>query len=292
MKKVYLETPEAVIKALKAGKVIKDENNYNFKIVDGFIVTTDENEFFVGDSIYSDCKPYILEEEPLKIEVGKWYEMRNHNVARCYNAEGDRCWFSIDNGGVFKTDSEGYFKVDRKYIEDQTGISKEDQIQSDSILAELDVLEVNVIDENSIRVRLSTMEKLLVSDAVTIVESAKKKVSKVEKRSAAEGKKIGIINRLKSNLLELEPNDSVRCMYAGWIDVVYDKGICKKSQLEIFINDINKYTDNPNVKIEIIKIATTLGYRSAEWAINKYNPSSKIGTEQKSSVSVNSDLSF
>lgn len=191
-----------------------------------------------------------------------------------------------------KFDSEGYFKVDRRYIEDQTGISKEDQLQSDSILSELDVLEVSIIDENSIRVRLSTMEKLLISDAVTVVENAKKKVSKIEKRSAAEGKKIGIINRLKSNLLELEPNDSVRSMYAGWIDVVYDKGICKRSQLEIFINDINKYTDNPNIKIEIIKIATTLGYRNAEWAINKFNPSSKIGTEQRSSVSVNSDISF
>ena len=29
MKKVYLETPEAVIKALKEGKVIKDDNGYS-----------------------------------------------------------------------------------------------------------------------------------------------------------------------------------------------------------------------------------------------------------------------
>ena len=191
-----------------------------------------------------------------------------------------------------KFDNEGYFKVDRKYIEEQTGISKEDQIQSDSILAELDVLEVNVIDENLIRVRLSTMEKLLISDAVAVVEKAKKKVNKVEKRSAAEGKRIGIINRLKLDLLELEPNESIRSAYAGWIDVVYDKGICKKSQVEIFINDINKYTDNPKTKIEIINLATTLGYRSAEWAINKYSPSSNIGVDQKTSSGVNSDISF
>ena len=114
MKKVYLETPEAVIKALKEGKEIKDQYNNNFKIVDGFIVATYDDNFYIGYTIYSINKPYILEEEPFKIEVGKWYEMRNHNVARCYNAKGDRRCFSVDNGEVFKTDSEGYFKCKDK----------------------------------------------------------------------------------------------------------------------------------------------------------------------------------
>ena len=113
MKKVYLETPEAVIKALKEGKEIKDNDGHSYKIVNGFIVNTNKNYFFVGD-IFSGNRPYILEEEPLKIEVGKWYEMRNHNVARCYNAKGDRRCFSVDNGEVFKTDSEGYFKCKDK----------------------------------------------------------------------------------------------------------------------------------------------------------------------------------
>ena len=126
MKKVYLETPEAVIKALKDGKEVKNEdeyNKYNYKLVDGFIVNTVGNNFIIGDDISNiDNQPYILEEEPLKIEVGKWYEMRNHNVARCYNAEGDRRYFSIDNGGVFKTDSEGYFKCkDKPYDLDIIG---------------------------------------------------------------------------------------------------------------------------------------------------------------------------
>lgn len=108
MKKVYLKTPEAIIKALKEGKVIKDENNYSFKIVDGFIVATDSNEFFVGDSIYSACKPYILEEEHLKIEVGKWYETRNNKKARCYLIIDTDCFFTVDNNGSFITNEKGY----------------------------------------------------------------------------------------------------------------------------------------------------------------------------------------
>ena len=71
MKKVYLETPEAVIKALKEGKEIKDQHDYSFKIVDGFIVSTHYDDFYIGATISGLEKPYILEEEPLKIEVGK-----------------------------------------------------------------------------------------------------------------------------------------------------------------------------------------------------------------------------
>lgn len=96
MTKRYLETPEAVIKALKEGKDVRDENNYSYKLVDGFIVSTDENEFFVGDNIYSDNKPYILEEEPLKIEVGKFYKTRDGRKAFvCANTYTGLCWVVI-----------------------------------------------------------------------------------------------------------------------------------------------------------------------------------------------------
>ena len=107
MKKLYLETPEAVIKALKAGKVIKDEDGYSYKLVDGFIVAADKNDFIVGDSIFSVNTPYTLEKEPLKIEVGKWYETRDHQKARCFIVEKERCHFTIDNHCHFFTNRSG-----------------------------------------------------------------------------------------------------------------------------------------------------------------------------------------
>lgn len=88
MKKVYLETPEAVIKALKDGKEIKNEDEYNkysYKLVDGFIVNTVGNNFIVGGDISNiDNHPYILEEEPLKIEVDKFYKTRDGRKAFVY----------------------------------------------------------------------------------------------------------------------------------------------------------------------------------------------------------------
>lgn len=118
MKKVYLETPEAVIKALKDGKEIKNEDEYNkysYKLVDGFIVNTVGNNFIVGDDISNiDNHPYILEEEPLKIEVGQWYETRDHQKARCYRGEGNLFFFTIDNVGNFNTMINGNYYLTGK----------------------------------------------------------------------------------------------------------------------------------------------------------------------------------
>ena len=97
MKKVYLETPEAVIKALKEGKEIKDQHDYSFKIVDGFIVSTHYDDFYIGATIPGLEELYILEEEPLKIEVGKWYETRDHQKARCYYKGKEFAFLTIDN---------------------------------------------------------------------------------------------------------------------------------------------------------------------------------------------------
>ena len=98
--KRYLKTIEEVIQALKDGKTIKDEDGYSYKLVDGFIVATDKNDFIVGDNIFSGNRPYILEEEPLKIEVGKFYKTRDGRKAFVY-AKADKgkynCWAVIVN---------------------------------------------------------------------------------------------------------------------------------------------------------------------------------------------------
>ena len=126
MIKKHLNTPEEVIKALKEGKVIKNENGYSYKLVDGFIVATAKNEFFVGDTIFSYLRPYILEEEPLKIEVGKWYETHDHQKARCFRVTDRTCSFTIDNGFVFCTYKDGKYGVEKECSLDIIGPWEED----------------------------------------------------------------------------------------------------------------------------------------------------------------------
>lgn len=109
MKKVYLETPEAVIKALKDGKKVRDAYGSICKLVDGIIISKLNDFFEIGKPIRSVNKPYILEEEPLKIEVGQWYETRDHQKARCYNVDSGVCYFTIDRSTGFTTDTKGIY---------------------------------------------------------------------------------------------------------------------------------------------------------------------------------------
>ena len=129
MKKVYLETPEAVIKALKEGKEVYDNDNYSYKLIDGIIVSKRGSEYHsIGDSIYCDGNPYILEQEPLKIEVGKWYETRGHQKARCYYKGIEFAFLTIDNDNTpLSVYLNGRMREDMKAKLDIIGPWKEDK---------------------------------------------------------------------------------------------------------------------------------------------------------------------
>ena len=114
MKKVYLETRESVIKALKDGKEVRDKYGSICKLVDGIIISKLNDFFEIGKPIRSVNKPYILEEEPLKIEVGKWYETRDHQKTRCFKVNPGLCFFTIDNVGNFNTLINGNYYINGK----------------------------------------------------------------------------------------------------------------------------------------------------------------------------------
>lgn len=84
--KRYLETPEEVINALKDGKVVYEENcpDYSFKLIENIIVAKYKDSFEVGSMVSIGNEPYVLEEEPLKIEVGKFYKTRDGRKAYVY----------------------------------------------------------------------------------------------------------------------------------------------------------------------------------------------------------------
>ena len=78
-------------------------------LIDGFCVKQWNDQFNINYTINLRDKPYILEEEPLKIEVGKWYETSGHQKARCFIVEKERCHFTIDNYCHFFTNKNGVY---------------------------------------------------------------------------------------------------------------------------------------------------------------------------------------
>ena len=81
--KKYLKTPEEVIDALAAGQIVCDEDS-QWKLYKGFVMRKDNafDNWVVNDYILSDYVGlYIDEPEPLKLEVGKFYKIRNGKKA-------------------------------------------------------------------------------------------------------------------------------------------------------------------------------------------------------------------
>ena len=83
MTKKYLKTPEEVIKALKEGKTIKSVNKYEYVLKDGFILERNfGNLESINTTLFFEVNRYYIEEqEPLKLEVGKFYKTRDGRKA-------------------------------------------------------------------------------------------------------------------------------------------------------------------------------------------------------------------
>lgn len=93
--KKYLKTPEEVISALKEGKTVHSDCG-EYKIIDGFIVYEGGSVCTINADLSLLESPFLKEAEPLKIEVGKFYKTRGDKKARCYYANEQVAYFTID----------------------------------------------------------------------------------------------------------------------------------------------------------------------------------------------------
>lgn len=93
--KRYLKTPEEVVQALKDGKTVEDKD-YKYRLVSGIICSVDKEEeqkgcsnWAIGEAIFKWAKPYVMEPEVLKLEVGKFYKTRDGRKASVLNVVKD-----------------------------------------------------------------------------------------------------------------------------------------------------------------------------------------------------------
>lgn len=90
--KKYLKNETEVIQSLKEGKeVFNGTTPYVYKMVDGIICYYDiESNKLCGINAFvsiGSAPYYIEEQEPLKIEVGKFYKTRDGRAAHCFFAD-------------------------------------------------------------------------------------------------------------------------------------------------------------------------------------------------------------
>ena len=166
---------------------------------------------------------------------------------------------------------DNYFTIDREYVEKRTTLKKEEQIDIDKLLLELNILEKSNSNDCKVRLNVSVLASLLMSDDEELLKDVNKilkknKSSKTNKLTKAES----IAKNLKLNIVT--ENIELRNAYFAWIDSVIAKdGWMVKTAVMSAQNAIDTFSQrNLDVALKVLEIATINGYRDMSWAINKY----------------------
>ena len=167
-----------------------------------------------------------------------------------------------------KVSEEGYFVLDRKYVYAATTLTTPEQKECEKILSSLGYLE-NGTKANSVRVDVGGIVKLITDDDEKQIEQIKNLVSKIVEVDKAAQKTEGISKGLKSKITETDLD--VAEALCGWVDSL--EGKANGKTVEIFQADLNRYTKDKKVKLELIRRATVSGYRDLSWVISSYERS-------------------
>ena len=189
-------------------------------------------------------------------------------------------------------DEQGFFLLDRNYIERETTLTVNKQLKCEEELIELGALLRDAENPNRIAIGVNAMVAVITGEDTTKLKKSRKS-SADEKAAKIEG----IKSTMKKALVETDPE--VRTAYERWIDGMIDAANCRftKAVVQVFEKTITEYTTNKAIRLKIIEIATTNSYKDATWAINKLdgrfkNPGTFIGVPQKQNVGIDPNSVF
>jgi len=199
----------------------------------------------------------------------------------------------------FKEDllnNEGYFELDREYITKRTTLPIEKQLEIDAGLARLEVLaHRNENDPNWVKLNIEKLCAFLVDDDIDAIRQLQK-TAKLNRGDQAKAKVASVRLNLIAALDETDAD--VLETYKAWITSLLEakKPITRRG-VEIFQNNMNNYTDNKQIKIRIIEIATTNAYPEFAWAMKIYEKDYRgggafIGVSQKKKNEIDPNSGF
>lgn len=213
--------------------------------------------------------------------------------------------------------ADGYFKIDRKYVEDQIGLNLSDQYICDATLEKLLLLREDPMNPDRISVNAAeicaiitesnpeSLQELAKKAKVTTVESAaikrgvvaKKKVVSEEEKS----KKLkGLREQFKKVCTSIVPPELFES-YWTWVDAIYDipsnskgKNFLTKVFIVNFYKAVCQYTSDIETHKKIMETACLVGYPDhPEYTIERFNQDSmRIGKQQRVATSVDMSQGF
>ena len=165
--------------------------------------------------------------------------------------------------------NDGFFNVDRKYIEKRTTLAEKDQKDLDKVLVEIGLISKGT-KESYISVNMDALTGLLLEPNKRIVDKA----TSIAKRSKPTKKEV-IIQNLKSSVQTT--NSELIEAYSNWIDSVYARqGWMSKEAVTEGEKLIDTFSGKDlDIALDILKIASINGYRDISWAIDEYKKRNK-----------------
>ena len=166
-------------------------------------------------------------------------------------------------------DEQGFFTLDRDYMERETTLTVTKQLKCEDKLIALGAVIKDPEDPNRLAIGVNNMVAIITSEDT----SKLKKTGKTDADAKA-AKIAGIKSTMKKAIFTQDPE--LRSAYERWVEGMVDAQNCRftKAVVQVFEKTVSQYTTDKNTQLKIIEIATTNSYRDATWAINKIsNPS-------------------
>ena len=176
----------------------------------------------------------------------------------------------------------GYFKVDRNYINNILSLSIEEQLACDLNLSKTAVLKKSEDNPDLIKLDVAMYLSILTNGDFKLYENIKQQMSIKRPKGVKESGRRHIINALKDSIVC--SNFELLSALRDWVEGVYSNpnGFLSKSAIKIFQDTLNDYTKGDlDLALRIVKIATVQGYRDCTWAINLFEESERKRIKQQ-----------
>ena len=161
-------------------------------------------------------------------------------------------------------DEQGFFPLDRDYVERETTLTINKQLKCEEKLASLGVIMKDPDNPNRLAISVANMVEVITDEDTT-----KLKKTGAVKQDAKAAKIAGIKITMKKAILETDLE--VRAAYERWVDGMIDAANCRftKAVVQLFEETVTSYTTDRAKRLRIIEIATANSYKDANWAISR-----------------------
>ena len=159
---------------------------------------------------------------------------------------------------------DGFFVVDRDYVEKRTTLNKTRQSKIESELSRVGILQLS---NERIKINLEILTSLVLEEN----EDIRKDLSSFRKAATAKSKGDYILNAVKNNIDQTLPEE-LQQAYSNWLDSVYSKFnfINKQTLFNAQVEVNNAANHDLDAAINIINIAAANGWKDMKWAVKVY----------------------